>query len=95
VRHKVITSLLWQGAASLVGQVISWLVTLLVIRILSPADYGLVAMAGISIGFLMLVGDLGVGAVVVQAPELKPAQLKALSSVALQAYLLGAIVAFV
>ena len=92
--RKVVASLLWQGSASLVGQVISWLVTLIVIRILSPGDYGLIAMAGLCISFLMLIGDLGVGAVVVQAPTLKRPQLEALFGVALLAYLLGAIVAF-
>jgi O-antigen/teichoic acid export membrane protein len=94
MRRKVVASLLWQGSASLVGQAISWLVTLIVIRLLSPSDYGLVAMAGLSISFLMLVGDLGVGPVVVQAPALQRPQLQALFAVALWAYLLGAIVAF-
>src|SRR5262249_60138859 len=72
----------------------SWLVTLIVSRLLSPSDYGLLAMAGLPIGFLMLVGDLGVGPVVVQAPTLQRPQLQALFAVALWAYLLGAIVAF-
>src|SRR5262249_16861596 len=94
MRRKVVASLLWQGSASLVGQAISWLVTLIVIRLLSPSDYGLVAMASLSISFLMLVGDLGVGAVVVQTPALQRPQLQALFAVALWAYLLGAIVAF-
>jgi len=94
LRRKVVASLLWQGSASLAGQAISWLVTLIVIRLLSPSDYGLMAMAGLSISFLMLVGDLGVGAVIVQAPALERPQLHALFAVALLAYLLGAIVAF-
>src|SRR5262249_58060765 len=77
MRRKVVASLLWQGSASLVGQAISWLVTLIVIRLLSPSDYGLVAMASLSISFLMLVGDLGVGAVVVPNPAFPPPQLPA------------------
>lgn len=87
-------SLLWQGSASLAGQVISWFATLIVIRLLSPSDYGLMAMAGLSISFIMLIGDLGAGAVVIQAPALKRPQLQALFGVALLAYLLGAVVAF-
>ena len=92
--RRVVASLLWQASASLVGQTISWFSTLLVIRLLSPDDFGLMAMAGISIGFIMLIGDLGVGAVVVQAPALNRPQLQALFTVALLAYLLGAVVAF-
>src|SRR5947209_349260 len=49
IRRTVVVSLLWQGSASLVGQLISWLATLVVIRVLSPSDYGLMAMAGLSI----------------------------------------------
>ncbi len=94
MRRKVVASLLWLGSASLVGQILSWLVTLVVIRLLSPTDYGLVAMAGLSISFLMLIGDLGVGPVVVQARALKRPQLQTLFAVALSAYLLGAIVAY-
>ena len=92
--HRVVASLLWQASASLVGQIISWFSTLLVIRLLSPDDFGLMAMAGISIGFIMLIGDLGVGVVVVQAPALNRLQLQALFTVALLAYLSGAVVAF-
>jgi O-antigen/teichoic acid export membrane protein len=92
--RRVVASLLWQASASLVAQTISWFSTLVVIRLLSPDDFGLMAMAGISIGFIMLIGDLGVGAVVVQAPALNRLQLQALFTVALLAYLLGAVVAF-
>jgi O-antigen/teichoic acid export membrane protein len=65
--RRVLASFLWLGSASLVGQVVSWVSTVLVIRLLSPDDYGLMAMAMLAISFLMLIGDLGVGAVVVQA----------------------------
>jgi O-antigen/teichoic acid export membrane protein len=94
LRRTVIASLLWQGSASVVSQLTSWLATLVVIRLLSPSDYGLMAMAGLSIGFLMLIGDLGVGPVIVQASALKRPQLQALFGVAFLAYLLGAVVAF-
>jgi O-antigen/teichoic acid export membrane protein len=47
-------------------QVISWVATLYVACILTPADYGLVAMAGVPIGFARLVEDLGLDAVIVQ-----------------------------
>src|SRR5262249_26042698 len=61
MRRTVVVSLLWQGSASVVSQLISWLATLVVIRLLSPADYGLAAMAGLSVRFLMLVADVSVG----------------------------------
>src|SRR5262245_66457076 len=84
--RRVVVSLLWQTSASVVGQAISWVSTLVVIRLLTPDDFGLMAMAGISIGFIMLIGDLGVGAVVVQAVALNRPQLQGLFTVALWAY---------
>ena len=45
LRGKVLSSLRWQTAAKLGSQVISWSITLLVMRLLAPADYGLMAMA--------------------------------------------------
>jgi O-antigen/teichoic acid export membrane protein len=92
--RKVVTSLVWRGWASLVGQALSSLSTLLVIRILAPADYGLMAIGSLVISFIMLVADVGVSAAVVQAPELKRPQLQALFSVAFLSYVLGAGAAF-
>ena len=92
--RRVVASLLWQTSASIAGQAISWVSTLFVIRLLAPDDFGLMAMAGISIGFIMLIGDLGVGAVVVQAVALNRPQLQGLFTVALSSYCLGAAVAF-
>src|SRR5262245_66267159 len=92
--RRVVVSLLWQTSASIVGQAISWVSTLFVIRLLASDDFGLMAMAGISIGFIMLIGDLGVGAVVVQAVALNRPQLQGLFTVALAAYCRVAAVAF-
>ena len=92
--RKVVASLAWQGAATFVTHLASWLSTLLVIRLLSPSDYGVLAMGTLVIGFLMLIGDLGVGAIVVQAPSLRRPQLQALFGVAFQTYLIVSVIAF-
>jgi hypothetical protein len=44
-RQKVLSGLYWTGSARLAAQVLSWATTLVVIRLLSPAEYGLIAMA--------------------------------------------------
>ena len=49
--RKVVASLAWQGAATFVTHLASWLSTLLVIRLLSPSDYGVLAMGTLVIGF--------------------------------------------
>lgn len=67
LRGKVLTSLRWQTAAKLGSQLISWSITLLVMRLLAPADYGLMAMAMVLVGFSALVAEMGLGAALVRA----------------------------
>jgi teichuronic acid exporter len=92
--RRIVASLLWLGSASLLGQVVSWLSTMLVIRLLSPDDYGLMAMAMLSIGCPLLIGDLGVGAVVIQSATLPESRLRALFGASLLTYLAAALVTF-
>lgn len=56
-------------AGRFAGQAITWVITIVVIRLLSPADYGLMAMAMVVIGFLVLFEELGLGAALVQAEQ--------------------------
>ena len=50
LRADVLHSLKWLAAARLLGQAILWAITLVVIRLLSPGDYGLMALATVMIG---------------------------------------------
>lgn len=60
----------------LVSQVITWAITLIVIRLLSPADYGLLAMAAVFVSFLSMFSEFGLGAAVVQQAEVDQRLLK-------------------
>ena len=53
----------------LFSQSFTWAVTLVVVRLLTPADYGLLAMAMIFVGFLSRLAELGLGSAVVQRAE--------------------------
>ena len=66
LKNKVIKSLLWSGSLRYLGQLITWGVTLVVIRLLAPSDYGLMAMAGVIINFLTLISEFGLGVAIVQ-----------------------------
>ena len=57
----------WTTGTRLLSQLFAWGVSIFVIRILSPNDYGLVAMATVLIGFLGLFSELGLGEAVVNA----------------------------
>jgi O-antigen/teichoic acid export membrane protein len=79
----VIRSFLWQGGAQFGTQLVSWVSTLIVIRLLTPGDYGLLAMATLVLGFLFVVADLGFGSAIVQSKTIDERSLRELGGVIL------------
>jgi teichuronic acid exporter len=69
LRSQALAGLRWTVSVRLFSQIITWGITLLVIRILSPADYGLLAMATVFIAFLSMFSEIGLGAAVVQSSD--------------------------
>jgi teichuronic acid exporter len=60
---------LWILSTTVIWQIISWLLTLITARILSPADYGLLAMNETIIPYLLLVATLRLNPWIVQRRE--------------------------
>ncbi|OFW03062.1 MAG: hypothetical protein A3G20_01585 [Acidobacteria bacterium RIFCSPLOWO2_12_FULL_59_11] len=60
----------WLTMVKVVGQLVSWTITIYVVRILSPTDYGLMAMAGVYLSFIILFNEVGLGTAIVQRKEL-------------------------
>jgi O-antigen/teichoic acid export membrane protein len=56
---RVRSGVIWKSGSQLVGQLIAWTSTFLVIRMLTPADYGLLAMTGVVLTFLDLFNGWG------------------------------------
>lgn len=54
----------------MLGQGVSWAITIIVIRLLDPHDYGLMAMGMVLVSGLILLNTWGLDAVLVQAQEL-------------------------
>lgn len=73
----------WQAGAQAIGQAVTWLSTLVVIRLLSSEAYGLMAMAGVLTSFFLLVADMGIGAATVQASTVSEEDLRQLGGLAL------------
>lgn len=59
LKDKVISAIGWSASAKMAGQVFAWAITIIVIRLLEPADYGLMAMAVLVIDFLLLINPMG------------------------------------
>lgn len=57
--EQVKAGVIWRSGSQLLGQLIAWTSTFLVIRMLNPADYGLVAMTGVILTFLDLFNGWG------------------------------------
>ncbi|HKA43523.1 MAG TPA: lipopolysaccharide biosynthesis protein [Burkholderiales bacterium] len=75
-RRTVVSGLYWSAGGRLAGQAVSWIITIVVIRVLSPADYGLLAMATVFVEFFGMMSQFGAGTAVVQAPELDERKLR-------------------
>ena len=68
--QTVVAALKWMLTARFAGQLITWVITILVIRILSPEDYGLMALAMAIVGYLSLFEEIGLGSAIVQRTQL-------------------------
>jgi O-antigen/teichoic acid export membrane protein len=76
VERRTISALKWTAGTRLLGQSASWVVTLILFRILSPADYGLMALVSVVVSIVSSVAEFGIGASLVQARQLETATLQ-------------------
>src|SRR3989454_294659 len=72
----------WTAAAKWVSQALSWISWLIVARLLSPEDYGLLGMAAIYLGLITLLSEFGLGTAVLAVRELNVEQINQLNSLA-------------
>ena len=68
-------SLAWKAVADWASQILSWASFLIVVRLLAPADFGVVAMAMAVLPYLRCVGDFGVTRVIINFPDLSDEQI--------------------
>jgi teichuronic acid exporter len=50
----------WNAAARWIAQVLSWLSTIVVARLLTPYDYGIIAMASLYLNLAMYLSQAGI-----------------------------------
>lgn len=88
LRSKAVKGVLFLGAGKSAGKLISFINTLLLARILLPADYGLMAMAMVVTGFISFFNEIGLGSAIIQRPQLTARQLNGCFYVAMATSLL-------
>lgn len=78
LRAMASRSVLWTALGKASNSLISLLVTALLTRLLTPADFGIVAMVVVISGFLGIMAEAGVSTAVVQKRDLAPEALSTL-----------------
>ncbi len=73
----------WVGSVKWIVQLLTWATTIVVARILSPADYGLLAMATVLLSFITLLGESGIGVTVITVREITEEQTAQINGAAL------------
>ncbi|PZO74407.1 MAG: lipopolysaccharide biosynthesis protein [Sphingomonas hengshuiensis] len=69
LRNQVRRAVIWRSGSQIAGQIVSWASTFLVIRLLTPGDYGLVAMTGVVLLLLNMLNGHGLANALIQHGE--------------------------
>ncbi len=83
LRNQVRSAVIWRSGAQVLSQLVAWVSTFLVIRILSPADYGLFAMTSVVLVLLTLFNGMGFANAAIQQREGGERQLRQLFGILL------------
>lgn len=73
---RVRKAIVWRSGSQIVSQMLSWGVTLAVIRLLDPADYGLFAMTQVILNFATFLNGYGLVSALVQSDSVTPHRLR-------------------
>jgi O-antigen/teichoic acid export membrane protein len=82
-RNRVlVASLAWVASARWISQLLRWISTIAMAKLLLPADYGIVGMAAVVVGLVNQVAEFGLGAAVIQHRDLSRATERRLAGAA-------------
>src|SRR5437773_2126734 len=80
--RRLLSGLAWTAASKWSAQLLSWASTLVVVRLLSPRDFGLIGMATVFLGLVTVLSEFGLGSTIVYRRDLTDEQLDQLNSLA-------------
>ena len=75
-KTEIVRGLKWTAGAKFASQLVTWGITIFVMRLLAPADYGLLAMASVFLALLGMFAEIGLGPALVQQAEATPQKLR-------------------
>ncbi len=74
--RQVRRAVIWRSASQIAGQIIAWASTFLVIRILTPEDYGLFALTQVMLMLFTLLNGYGLASAAIQRAEIATHELR-------------------
>jgi len=83
IERKAISALRWATAAKLVVQLTSWAGTFVVVRLLSPEDYGLMAKVAVVCVVAGAIAELGLAGAIVRSKDVNQDELRKIYGVSL------------
>jgi O-antigen/teichoic acid export membrane protein len=66
LRNQVRSAVIWRSGTQIAGQLLTWASTFIVIRVLSPSDYGLFAMTQVVLVLLNMLNGYGLASALIQ-----------------------------
>lgn len=87
-------SIAWTGGVKWSVQIVTWGSTIVVARLLTPEDYGLVGMATLYLGYVTRINEFGLGTTILTLRELDNRQVAQMNSVALILGIVGVLVSW-
>jgi teichuronic acid exporter len=94
LKGKAIKGTAWFVSVRLITKTLSWVVTLILVRLLTPEDYGVFAMATAAIASLELFREFGLGVAIVQRQDVSPRQLNGFFWIIISSSMLLALIGF-
>ena len=70
LKQRAVSGTFWYGGSRVAIQALTWAITILVARLLTPGDYGLLGFAMLVGGLADLINEFGVGAAIIQRTDL-------------------------
>lgn len=69
LRDQVRSAVIWRSGTQIAGQLLTWASTFIVIRVLSPSDYGLFAMTQVVLVLLNMLNGYGLSSALIQRKD--------------------------
>lgn len=85
LRRRVVRAMGTSSISNLMGKLVSLMSTLVLVRLLTPEDFGLMAMASTVTGFVGFFNEIGIGAAIVQRTDVSDEEINGCFGIALLA----------